>query len=167
LQVGWTGALGLAALIAVLVIALLPLLQRSFQSGETLQVAMVTIGDRTALFEPSDVRMRGPGPQPPPADLRFRDVDVPTSILRDLLKATNGAAARDAVRALLPYLPAAPGAPAPRIVVDAALRQRIEAASTEHLPVRIYDLADLRAADIRKLIATAGEGPAWLLTVKP
>jgi hypothetical protein len=167
LQVGWTGALGLAALIAILVIALLPLLQRSFRGGDALQVAMVTIGDRSALFEPSDIRMRGPGPQPPPADLRFRDVEIPTALLRDLVKAADGGAAPDAVRALLPYLPTASGASAPRIVVDATLRQRVDAATAERLPVRIYDLADPRAVDIRKLVGVEGEGAAWLLTVKP
>jgi hypothetical protein len=166
LQVGWTGALGLAALTAILVIALVPLLQRSFRAGDTLQVAMATIGDRSALFEPSDVRMRGGGPQPPPADLRFRDVEIPTAILRDLAKAANGSATPDAVRALQPYLPIA-GAPSSRIILDAALKQRIDAATGERLPVRIYDLADPRAADIHKLLGAAGEGRAWLLTLKP
>jgi hypothetical protein len=129
---------------------------------------MATIGDRDALFEPSDVRRRGPGPQPPQADLRFRDVEIPTATLRDLVKATGGAAAPDAVRALLPYLPgAAASAPAPHIVLDAALKQRIDAATGDRLPVRIYDLADPRAANIRKLLGATGEGRAWLLTVKP
>jgi hypothetical protein len=167
LQVSWTGALGLAALAVILVIALIPLLERSFQAGDTLQVAMADIADRGALFEPSDVRMRGPGPPPPaPTDLRFRDVEIPTVLLRDLAKAGHGVAAPDVVQALQSYLPTA-GAPSPRIVLDAALKQRIDAATSERLPVRVYDLADPRAADIRKLLGSTGEGRAWLLTLKP
>jgi hypothetical protein len=167
LRVGWTGALGLAAMAVILVIALVPLLQRAFEGGD-LQVAMATIGDRNALFEPSDVRLRGPGPPPPPADLRFRDVEIPTAVLRELLKAAGGTPGPDTARAVLTYLPAAAaGPPAPHVVVDAALRQRIDGATSERLPVRIYDLADPRAADIRKLLGPAGEGRAWLLTLKP
>jgi hypothetical protein len=170
LQLNWAGALGLAAMAAILVIVLIPVLQRSFQAGDTLQVAMATIGDRDALFEPSDVRTRGPGPQPPaPTDLRFRDVEVPTAVLRDLVKATKDGSGTDALRSLMPYLPKTTtgAAQPPRIVLDAALQQRIEAATTERLPVRIYDLADPRAADIRKLLGATAEGRAWLLTLKP
>ena len=168
LQVGWTGVLGLAAMAAILLIALAPLLQRTFQPGDSLQVAMAEIGDRSALFEPSDVRLRGPTPQPPPADLRFRDVEMPTALLRDLLKAAREGPTPDMVRALQPYIPlGAAAAPAPRIVLDAALRQRIDGAASDRLPVRIYDLADPRADDIRKLLGAAGEGRAWLLTLKP
>jgi hypothetical protein len=170
LQLNWTGALGLAAMAVILVIALIPVLQRAFHSDDTLQVAMATIGDRNALFEPSDVRMRGPGPQPPaPTDLRFRDVEVPTAVLRDLAKAAKDGSGADAVRALLPYLPGTTpsAAPPPRVVLDAALQQRVEAATTDRLMVRIYDLADPRAADIRKLLGATAEGRTWLLTLKP
>jgi hypothetical protein len=169
LQLTWTGALGLAALVAILLIALVPVLQRAFQGNGAVQVALATITDRSPLFEPSDVRMRGGSPQPPaPADLRFRDVDVPTAVLRNLMKAANGTAATDAVRAMLPYLPAAAGGRGlPHIVIDAALEQKVDGATSERLPVRIYDLADPRAADIRKSLGSAADGRAWLLTFKP
>lgn len=170
LQLSWAGALGLAAMAAILVIALMPVLQRSFEAGNAQQVAMATIGDRNALFEPSDVRMRGGGTQtPPPADLRFRDVEVPTAVLRDVVKAAKDGSGADALRTLTPYLPKTTTGTAqpPRIVLDAALQQRIEGATTDRLPVRVYDLADPRAADIRKLLGVTAEGRAWLLTVKP
>jgi hypothetical protein len=168
LQINWTGTLGLAAMAVILAIALIPILRHTFQDDSP-QVAMASIGDRSALFEPSDVRMRGPFPPPPSADQRFHDVEVPTALLRELVKAADLGAGADAVRALKPYLPAAgPGRPTePHIVLDAALRQRIASATADRFPVRIYDLDDPRSADVRKLLGATADGRTLLLTLKP
>ena len=81
----WTGLAGAVALAAIVAVVGVPLWQQAMQGGGAIQVAMVTINDRNPLFEPSDVRMRGPGPQPGPVvEQRFRDVEVPTSILKGL-----------------------------------------------------------------------------------
>ena len=130
---------------------------------------MVTIADRNALFEPSDVRMRGPGPQPGPVvEQRFHDVDVPIGILKGLLAAA--AAPRSAAsREIEPYLSmSGDGRPA-HVVVNSALKAKIEAgADGERMPVRIYDLEDPRAADIRPLVGQLPKGRRiYLLTLKP
>ena len=85
----WIGIAGAAALAGIAAIAVAPMLQQTTREGAPLQVAMATFRDRTPLFEASDIRMRGTGPPPSPADLRFRDVEVPTGILRNLV-ATAG-----------------------------------------------------------------------------
>ena len=95
------------------------------REGAPVQIALVTISDRSPLFESSDIRMRGPGQQQvTPSDQRFRDVEVPTNILRTVVNAAGGSARAVAVRELEPYLTNA--TPPLSIVVDSALKQRIE-----------------------------------------
>jgi hypothetical protein len=75
----WSGLAGaLAAAMAVVVFGV-----QQFTASAPIQVAMVTVSDRSVLFEASDVRMRG-AQQPSTADRRFRDVEVPTEIIRHL-----------------------------------------------------------------------------------
>src|SRR5918994_3871754 len=125
----WTGVAGAAALASILVVAGMPML-RHMMSGGPLQVAMVTINDRGPLFEASDLRMRGTTPPPGPATgERFRDVDMPTALLKDLVATTGqpkSATAREIERYLL-----GTGETADRpirVIVDSSLRQRIDAA---------------------------------------
>lgn len=166
----WIGIAGAAALASILVVAGMPVLQQMMSGGGPLQVAMVTIGDRSPLFEASDLRMRGttpPGPQP---EQRFRDVEVPSRLLKDLLAAAPSPSAK-VTREIDAYLPAsadASGRPV-RIVVDAALKNKLaDGDDPSRMPVRIYDLKDARAADIRRVIGTLPDsGRAYLLTVKP
>jgi hypothetical protein len=168
----WTGIAGAAALASILVVAGMPVLQQMMSGGGPVQVAMVTIGDRSPLFEASDIRMRGtgappPGPQP---EQRFRDVEMPARLLKDLLAAAPSPSAT-VTREIDAYLPAsadASGRPV-RIVVDAALKNKLaDRDDPGRMPVRIYDLKDARAADIRRLIGTLPDsGRAYLLTVKP
>lgn len=167
----WTGIAGAAALASILVVAGMPVLQQMMSGGGPLQVAMVTINDRGPLFEASDLRMRGtpppPGPQP---EQRFRDVEVPSRLLKDLLAAAPSPSA-DVTREIDAYLPASPDASRRpiQIVVDAALKNRlIDSDDVRRMPVRIYDLKDARVADIRRAIGTLPDtGRAYLLTVKP
>jgi hypothetical protein len=164
----WIGIAGAAALAGIAAIAVAPMLQQTTREGAPLQVAMATFRDRTPLFEASDIRMRGTGPPPSPADLRFRDVEVPTGILRNLVATAGQPATPREIEAYLP-LGADSGKGPLRVVVDTALKDKVETSDgRERLPVRIYDLKDPRAADIRRLIdLSPGSERAYLLTVRP
>lgn len=167
----WTSIAGAAALASILVVAGMPMLRHMMSGGGPLQVAMVTISDRGPLFEASDIRMRGTGvPPSPPADQRFRDIEMPVNVLKSVLSAAATPSAAVA-REIDPYLPAlgdARGQPV-RVVVDAALREKVDALQAgDRVPVRIYDLRDPRAADIRPVIGSLPDsGRVYLLTVKP
>lgn len=166
----WTGIAGAAALASILVVAGMPMLRHMMSGGGPLQVAMVTISDRGPLFEASDIRMRGTGTPPDPAAQRFRDIEMPVNVLKSVLSAATTPSAAVA-REIDPYLPApgdASGQPV-RVIVDAALREKVDALQAgDRVPVRIYDLRDPRAADIRPVIGSLPDsGRAYLLTVKP
>src|SRR5918993_3464279 len=89
----WSGIAGAAALASILVVAGLPVLQQMTGGGGPLQVAMVTINDRSPLFEASDIRMRGTTPQQGDrSEQRFRDIEVPTDVLKTLLAKAAGPA---------------------------------------------------------------------------
>jgi hypothetical protein len=166
----WLGVAGVAALACIAALAVAPMLQQTMREGAPVQVALATFADRSALFEPSDTRMRGPGPPPSPADQRFRDVDIPLGVLKALI-ATAGQPSAAASRDIEAYLPAGAGAGKEpvRVIVDSALRDSVVADGVrDRMAVRIYDLKDPRAADIRNLIAGAPDNAhAWLLTLKP
>jgi hypothetical protein len=164
----WTGVAGAVALAAIVAVVGVPLWQQTLQDSGSIQVAMVTINDRNPLFEPSDVRMRGPGPQPGPVvEQRFRDVEVPTSILKGLSAAaasTRNAASRE----IEPYLSLSGDGRPSHVVLDSALRAKIDASGDERMLVRIYDLEDPRAGDIRPLVGPLPKGRrVYLLTLKP
>ncbi len=163
----WLGIAGAAALASIVAIVGIPL-WRTMQGSAPIQVAMVTIGDRNALFEPSDIRMRGSPPQAPVAGQRFRDLEIPTAILKGL-SAAAASSPSAASREIEPYL--APGGDRRpmQVVLDAALKARIDAGGNgERMPVRLYDLDDPRAADIRPLAGPlAKDRHAYLLTLKP
>ncbi len=165
----WTTIAGALALVAIVAVVGVPLWQQATQGGDSMQVAMVTITDRNALFEPSDVRLRGPGPPAGPVvEQRFHDVDVPIGILKGLV-ATPTAARSASSREIEPYLSmSGDGRPA-HVIVDSALKAKIEAgADGERMPVRIYDLEDPRTADIRPLVGPLPKGRRiYLLTLKP
>ena len=164
----WTGVVGAVALAAIVAVVGVPLWQQTLQDSGSIQVAMVTINDRNPLFEPSDVRMRGPGPQPGPVVAqRFRDVEVPTSILKGLSAAT--ASTRNAAsREIGPYLSLSGDGRPSHVVLDSALKAKIDASGDERMLVRIYDLEDPRAGDIRPLVGPLPKGRRiYLLTLKP
>lgn len=167
----WTGIAGAAALASILVVAGMPMLQQILSGGGPLQVAMVTINDRSPLFETSDIRMRGTTPQPgDPSEQRFRDIQVPTAVLRSLL-ATAAAPSGGVAPEIEPYLPKSTNDNdhTTRVIVDAALKEKLEANDGRpQMTVRLYDLKDPRAANLREI---AGPLPnsqrLYLLTVKP
>jgi hypothetical protein len=165
----WPSIAGAAALASILVVAGMPLLQQ-MTSGGPLQVAMVTINDRGPLFEASDLRMRGTPPPPGPATgERFRDVEMPTALLKDLV-ATTGQPKSATSREIERYVLGGGGtADRPvRVVVDTALKQRLDTADRDRMLVRVYDLGDPRSADVRSLVGLPpGNERALLLTIKP
>jgi hypothetical protein len=164
----WTGIAGAVVLAAIVAVVGVPLWQQAMQGGGSIQVALATINDRNPLFESSDIRMRGPGPQAPAVDQRFRDVEVPTSILKGL----SAAEAREpniASREIEPYLSLSGDRRPAHVILDSALKARIDASKDdERMLVRIYDLEDPRSADIRPLVGPLPTGRRiYLLTLKP
>jgi hypothetical protein len=166
----WTSIAGAAALASILVVAGMPVLQQMMSGGGPLQVAMVTINDRSPLFEASDLRMRGTTPPPGPVTgERFRDVEMPTGLLRDLVATTGPPKSAASSEIERHVLGAGVTADRPvRVIVDSALRQRIDTADRDRMPVRVYDLNDPRSADIRRLVGLPPANErAYLLTVRP
>jgi hypothetical protein len=164
----WTGIAGAAALASVLVVAGLPVLQH-MMSGGPLQVAMVTIADRGPLFEASDLRVRGTTPPGPVIGERFRDVEMPTSLLKDLV-ATTGQAKSATSREVERYvLGAGQTVDHPiQVIVDSSLKQRLDTTDRDRMLVRIYDLNDPRSANVKSLVGLPpGNKRAFLLTVRP
>jgi hypothetical protein len=165
----WTSIAGAAALASILVVAGMPML-RQMMSGGPLQVAMVTINDRGPLFEASDLRMRGTTPPPGPVTgERFRDVEMPTGLLKDLV-AMSGQAKSATSREIERYvLGTGETADRPvRVIVDTSLKQRIDTADRDRTLVRVYDLNDPRSADVRSLVGLPpGNERSFLLTVRP
>jgi hypothetical protein len=166
----WTSIAGAAALASILVVAGMPVLQQMMSGGGPLQVAMVTINDRGALFEASDLRMRGTTPPPGPVTgERFRDVEMPTGLLKELV-ATIGQPKSSTSRQIERYvLGTGETTNRPiRVIVDSSLKQRIDTADRDRMPVRVYDLGDSRSTDIRSLVGLSpGSERAFLLTVRP
>jgi hypothetical protein len=166
----WTSIAVGAALASILVVAGMPLLQQMMSGGGPLQVAMVTISDRGPLFEASDLRMRGTTPPPGPVTgERFRDVEMPTALLKDLVAMTGqpkSATAREIERHVL-----GTGETTDRpirLIVDSSLKQRIETDDRDRMLVRVYDLGDPRSADVRNLVGLPSANErAFLLTVRP
>ena len=93
---------------------------------------------------------------------------MPTSILKGLLAAA-AAPRGEASREIEPYLALGGDGRPSHVIIDNALRAKIEAGgSAERMLVRIYDLEDPRAADIRPLLGSLPKGRRiYLLTLKP
>lgn len=165
----WTSIAGAAALASILVIAGMPVLQQMMSGGGPLQVAMVTINDRDPLFEASDLRMRGTTPPGPVVGERFRDIEMPTSLLKDLLATTGQAKSATSSEVERYVLGAGQTADHPiQVIVDSSLKQRLDASDRDRMLVRVYDLNDPRSATVKSLVGLPpGNKRAFLLTVKP
>lgn len=165
----WTSVAGAAALASILVVAGMPVLQQMMSGGGPLQVAMVTISDRGPLFEASDLRMRGTTPPGPVVGERFRDIEMPTSLLKDLLATTGQAKSATSSDVERYVLGAGQTADHPiQVIVDSSLKQRLDASDRDRMLVRVYDLNDPRSANVKNLVGLPpGNKRAFLLTVKP
>ena len=165
----WTGIAGAAALASIMVVAGMPVLQQILSGGGPLQVAMVTISDRGPLFEASDLRMRGTTPPGPVVGERFRDIEMPTGLLKELV-ATTGQAKRATSREIERYvLGAGETADNPiQVIVDSSLKQQLDTTDRDRMLVRVYDLNDPRSANLKSLVGLSpGNKRAFLLTVRP
>jgi hypothetical protein len=165
----WTSIAGAAALASILVVAGVPMLQQILSGGGPLQVAMVTINDRSALFEPSDLRMRGTTPPPPVVGERFRDVEMPVGLLKDLVATTGQAKSATSNEVERYVLGAGQTVDHPiQVIVDSSLKQRLDTTDRDRMLVRVYDLNDPRSANVKSLVGLPpGIKRAFLLTVRP
>jgi len=165
----WTSIAGAAALASILVVAGMPVLQQMMSGGGPLQVAMVTINDRDPLFEASDLRMRGTTPPGPVVGERFRDIEMPISLLKDLLATTGQAKSATSSEVERYVLGAGQTADHPiQVIVDSSVKQRLDASDRDRMLVRVYDLNDPRSANVKSLVGLPpGNKRAFLFTVKP
>jgi hypothetical protein len=165
----WTSIAGAAALASILAVAGMPVLQQMMSGGGPLQVAMVTINDRDPLFEASDLRMRGTTPPGPVVGERFRDIEMPISLLKDLLATTGQAKSATSSEVERYVLGAGQTADHPiQVIVDSSVKQRLDASDRDRMLVRVYDLNDPRSANVKSLVGLPpGNKRAFLFTVKP
>jgi len=168
----WSGLAG--ALTAVAFVATIGLnhFTDHVQGNGSIQVDMATIGDRSAFFESSDVRMRGAQSAPASASrFRFRDVDMSINVVQQLQAIADGKPATIAPQELRGLLEPSRGSDNRplSIVMDAALIGRIAAAGNRNrMAIRVYDLNDPRSADVRSKIPSLPEAPrTFFLTFKP
>ncbi len=157
----WSG-LG-AAVAATLVVAAIGLRmwQEPAPTYRVMQFAMVNIDDRTA-FGPPRVRSL----QPQLTKDGFHDVDVSADLIR---RTVADAAGRGLVQPAewSAFLPAAEAASQTRVLIDAAVADRLSGdwKSRNAVPVRVYDLADPRWAAIRAQVSkTPSAGRVLLVT---
>lgn len=166
----WSGLGGAMAVAAFVAIVGVQQWRGLIQQDAPIQVAMATVGDRSALFEASDVRMRG-AQSSVLASPRFRDVEIPTGLLKQLIaSAAKGEADTIRPQDLLFLENSTPNNGAPmRVVVDAALAAKVNSVSgRDRTIVRVYDLQDPQTADVRSTLgALPFTGRLYFLTLKP
>ena len=172
----WSGFGAAAA--AIVAIAVFGFQVWQTQLDQSFQIAMATIEDRNVLFEEPKYRTRGRQQQAPapsasstqePTESRFRDVEVPTTLLR---RAINGASTDKGeleYSELMSYLRTQNEAfdRQARIVIDSALSDIVSETAPERtsIQIRAYDLDDPRAATIRsKVRPLPANAKAILLT---
>jgi hypothetical protein len=158
----WSGLGAAVAAIAVIAVFGFQFWQQQSRVDQSFQIAMVIIEDRSVL---SDGGRRTRGPQAPsprtPAGeesvkSRFRDIDIPTALLQHAI--TSASTNKGAVEhsELMNFLRAQNDAynKQGRILIDSALADKLSKNSDQHgsIQVRVYDLDDLRAANIRSKI---------------
>ena len=100
---------------------------------------------------------------------RFRDVEMPTALLKELVSTTGQptSAMRSEIERHILAICEATDRPI-RVLVDFSLKQRIDTADRDRMLVRVYDLNDQRSADIRRLPGLpSGNERAYLITVRP
>jgi hypothetical protein len=177
----WSGLGAAAAAIAVIAVFGFQVWQVQLRSDQSFQIAMVTIEDRSVLLEGSGYRTRGRRQEPltpnaasrqQPGDGHFRDMEVPTTLLR---RAINGASTDKGeleYSELMSYLHTQSESfdRQSRIVIDSALADIVfknepEPTSTQ---IRAYNLDDPLAATIRSKIGTLpANAKAILLASRP
>lgn len=142
--------------------------QAQLQVDQSFQIAMVTIEDRSVLSEGAR-RTRGPVSEKP-AESRYRDIDIPTTLLRNAINSISGRGNLERSE-LMNYLREQDAFNnQARILIDSALADSLSKILDEHnsIQVRVYDLDDPRAVPMRSKIKKLPAGAHFrLLTLKP
>lgn len=152
----WSGLGAAAAATAVMAVLGFQVWQERLRPDQrSFQLAMVTIDDRSALSEEARVTR---GISANRTESRFRDIDVPTTLLRRAVTSASANKGGVEYSELMSYLRAQNKAfdNRARILIDSALADSVFAKPDErnNIRVRVYDLGDPRAANIRSKIKT-------------
>jgi hypothetical protein len=172
----WSGLGAAVAATAVIAVFGFQFLQAQLRPDQSFQIAMVTIEDRSVLAEGAR-RTRGIQPQAigekreKPSESRYRDIKIPTALLRKAITSASAHKGEVERADLMNYLRAQNDAfdNRARILIDSVLAQSISGNLDERgtIQVRVYDLDDLRAADIRsKIKLLQADAHFILLTLK-
>jgi hypothetical protein len=174
----WSGLGAAVAATAVVAVFGFQFWQAQLRPDKSFQIAMVTIEDRSVLSEGTR-RTRGIQPQAPspslgekPFESRYRDIDIPTALLRNAITTASAHKGEVERSELMNYLRAQNDAFDNRahILIDSALAESLSKKSDERnsIQVRVYDLDDSRAANIRsKIKLLQADAHFILLTLKP
>jgi hypothetical protein len=174
----WSGFGAAAAAIAVVAVFGFQALHTQLQSDQRFQIAMATIEDRSVLSGEGQYRTRGThqGALAPdssstqkPAEGHFRDIEVPTTLLRRAIQGASSDKGELEYSDLMSYLRTQTDSldSRARIVIDSALSDVASKISTERgsTQIRVYDLDDPRSFPIRGKIKTLpADAPAIFLT---
>ena len=158
----WSGLGAAVAATAVIAVFGFQFWLAQLRPDQSFQIAMVTIEDRSVLSVGAR-RTRGPiaassGPESgaKPAESYFRDIDIPTAMLRNAITRASAHKGDVGRPELMNYLRAQNDSFDNRagIFVDSALAESVSGKPGERnsVQVRVYDLDDLRAANIRSKI---------------
>jgi len=167
----WSGLGAAAAATVVMAVFGFQVWQKRLRPDQSIQLAMVTIDDRSVLSEGAR-RTRGIPEQvtapvtpidvtPPksgakPAESYFRDVDVPTALLQRAITSASTNKGDVEYSELMNYLRAQNDAfdNRARILIDSTLAYNLSGKPEEriNIQIRVYDLDDPHAATIRSKI---------------
>ena len=174
-QWSWLGAA--AAAFAVIAVFGFQIWQTQFRSDQSFQIAMVTIEDRSVLGEEPRYRTRGRQQAPgfsstqTPAESRFRDLEVPTALLRRAISGASTDKGKLEYSELMSYLLAQDDSfdRQARIIIDSTLAEIVSENAPERTstPTRIFNLDDPNAATIRSEVRVLPpDAHAILLTLR-
>ena len=161
----WSGLGAAVAAIVVIAVFGFQFWQAQLRLDQSFQIAMVTIEDRSVLSEGAR-RTRGPVSEKP-AESRYRDIDIPTALLRNAINSISAHRGNVERSELMNYLREQNDAfnNQARILIDSALADSLSGIPDERnsIQVRVYDLDDPRAATIRSKIKKLQAGAHFRL----
>jgi hypothetical protein len=173
----WSGLGTAVAATAVIAVFGFQYWQTQLQSEKGFQIAMVTIEDRSVLFDSQARRTRGRqqstqssenNSSEKAAGGRFQEIEVPTALLRRAIASTLTDKMATGRSELMNYLRAHSSAFDSRsqILIDADLAARVSQDAPDVTRVRAYDLNDPHSASIRNEIKMlVADSRAVLLTL--
>jgi hypothetical protein len=173
----WSGLGAAVAATAVIAVFGFQFWQTQLRPDQSFQIAMVTIEDWSVLAEGAR-RTRGIQPLAPspssgekPAEGRYRDIDIPTALLRKAITSASTHKGEVERVELMNYLRAQNELDnRALILIDSALAETLSKKPDERnsIQVRVYDLDDRRAANVRSTIKPLqADAHFILLTLKP